>query len=165
MDSDVPVGAYMWRFAAAYLACMVVGVLVGAVLDAANIPVPNSAFSVAFAFASAAFVGERFLKDHGRAPSPSERRRLALYSLGVTMLLSTAAVAALLIALTGGDPLGTLYAIRSELQISDRALLLIAVGATLFALAIQYFIYALSYGWILRRRARGLAKTPASETH
>lgn len=165
MDSDVPVAGYMWRFAAIYLICMVIAVVVGAILDAANIPVPNSAFSVATAFAAAAFVGERFLKDHGRAPNTSERRRLALYSLGVSTLMSAALLVAALVLLSGGDPLGLLYAARSELQVSDQTLLLIAVAATLFALAIQYFIYSLSYGSMLRRRARSLAKTPAPETH
>jgi hypothetical protein len=158
MESNVPVGGYMWRFAIAYLAAMAGAMALGALLEAASIPVPSSAFAVATAIAAAAFVGERFLKDHGRAPNSSERRRLSLFSLGVSTLMSTVLVVGLLAVLTGGDLQSLLTTVRSELQISDQTLLLIAAGATLFALLIQYFVFSLSYGWMLRRRASGLAK-------
>ncbi len=141
MDTDVKVAAYVVRFAIAYVLVLIALGLLMTLLEFNA----GSGVSVGALIAGVAFAVSKFVKDHRRAPTPGERKRLTWWSLGASILVSAALVAPL--ALADGQ-LSELIQMLSQLN------LLLVLGVALFVLALHLLVLWYSYGGLAKSMTR-----------
>lgn len=158
---SVAVGGYMWRFAA-FCASFTAALMALAI---SGYPVPGS--NIVPAMVSAVVVGDRFVKDHGRVPNLWERRRLSVYSLLVSIVISLSLASLLIIATApAGDWQWVFGQLLSEFAQQIGQAPMVWAGITIVVLAIYYSTFAIIYGWVLRKRtARRMPKAAAADAN
>jgi len=109
----------------------------------------NSGVNMGVAIASAMAAGQKFVKDHGRLPSKSERHRLTAASVLWSLLLSSAALGAWFwIAGAWGELVELVNSLGGT----------VVAISVLVALIVYCLVLWISYGWLLRKVA-GQVKT------
>ncbi len=144
-----PASVPITRYILIYLAVsLVLTAFAGIVLEVIGVR-HNSGITAAVLMASAVFAGQRFVRDHRRAPGRSEQRRLAAYSL-LWSLLSTALLQGALLMLFYGTH-GLLQTLAIIRVIIANIPIVNAASILAIALAASYFGLWLAYGWLTRK--------------
>ncbi|WP_124709350.1 ABZJ_00895 family protein [Gordonia insulae] len=128
-------GRYIAWFVGSYVVLGVVLAVVGSFLDI------GGGVSAIVPMLAASTSGGQFVKDHGRVPTPEERRRLIWMSFAVAMIITILALAVVSVASPG--------VVDDVLSRGDLAVILtiaLVVGALL-----TYLLIWFGYGWMTRR--------------
>lgn len=146
-------GKYLGRFAAIYVALIVLMIVVGEILDRLFADGGSGAISgVAFVapMLAASSAGVYFFKDRGRLPDAMERRYLTNWSFLITLGISVIGGVVMVIGLLMIDP-------DYVIGLSAAFLIFVAV-LVLISLAACYAMLWFGYGWMTTRQVDGLRK-------
>ncbi len=147
MESDVQVGKYVIRFGVVNLLLVL---LIAAVLMALDVD-GNAGTSIGALIGAALAAGNRFLKDHKRLPSPSEKTRLTWFSLLIAWAVSLILLVVFLLVSGAAEDLQGMLA-------PGLNTLAVLLGVFAFVTALHFFALSFSYGFLLKRQYEAMLK-------
>ncbi len=149
MTQNTPLKKYLFIFAGANLAMMVIAAVVLTLLDMDG----NAGVNMGILIGSAMAAGHYFIKDHQRLPTAAEKRWLVFMSFLASVLVSLLFVLVVVLLEPNGFAV-----IMMTLQ--EQALLFLIV--MLVVSVVYLLVLWLGYGFMLERQFKAMQKKAAS---
>lgn len=149
MSQNTPLKKYLFIFAGANLAMMVIAAVVLTLLDMDG----NAGVNMGILIGSAMAAGHYFIKDHQRLPTAAEKRWLVFMSFLASVLVSLLFVLVVVLLEPNGFAV-----IMMTLQ--EQALLFLIV--MLVVSVVYLLVLWLGYGFMLERQFKAMQKKAAS---
>lgn len=150
MTRNTPLKKYIFIFAGANLAMMVIAAVVFTLLDMDA----NAGVNMGILIGSAMAAGHYFLKDHNRLPTASEKRRLVFMSFLASVLVSLLFALSIVIVEPGGVAL-------VWMTLQEQALIFLTI--MLIVSVVYLLVLWLGYGFMLSSQLKAMQKKAASD--
>ena len=153
MEGNTPVAKYVWLLLGTNIAFVILFGLVSLGLDLN----PDSTHSLVLFFVSITVPSYVFVKDHGRAPTKPERKRLVRWSFAAYLVFSVLMLA-LLLALPG-----PLFPSTPGKELDAQTLALILGIGFGVAMLLAYAALAIGYSFFTKQIAKGFEQQASKD--